>query len=185
MRIVLALTGASGQIYGVRILEELYKRGIETYTIVSKAAEITLRAETDFSLDYLKEKSAKFYGEEDIAAPISSGSFPHNGMIIAPCSIKTASSIANGITDNLVTRAADVVIKEGRRLLLLVRESPLHSGHLRNLLKLSELGVIIMPPVPSFYTKPKSIEDIVNQTVFRVLDRFGIETELKRWDGLE
>lgn len=182
MRIVLAFTGASGQIYGIRILEELHKKRIEVYTIVSKAAEVTLKVETDFTLEYLKEKSTRFYREDEITAPISSGSFPTTGMIVAPCSIKTASSIANGITDNLITRAADVMLKEGRKLILLIRETPLHSGHLRNLLKLSELGAIIMPPVPAFYTRPETVEDIVMQTVFRVLYRFGVEVDFKRWE---
>lgn len=185
MRIVLALTGASGQIYGIRILEELYKRRIETHVIVSSAAEITLGVETDYSTEYLKKMSTEFYRNDDIASPLSSGSFSHNGMIIAPCSIKTASSVANGITDNLITRAADVALKEGRRLLLLVRETPLHSGHLRALLRLSELGAIIMPPVPAFYTRPESIDDLVMHTVSRVLERFGIEMNFKRWSGLK
>jgi len=184
MRLVVALTGASGQIYGVRILEELRKRGIETYVVVSKAAEITLKVETDFDIDYLKSLSTKFYNSDDITAPISSGSFKHDGMIIAPCSMKTAASIAYGIADNLITRAADVTLKEKRRLVLLVRETPLHSGHIKTLLQLSELGAIIMPPLPAFYIKPKSIDDIVNHTVARVLEKFGIEIGYRGWEGL-
>jgi len=184
MRLVVALTGASGQIYGVRILEELHRRDIETHVIVSKAAEITLNAETDYDLDYLKSLSTRFYSHDDIAAPISSGSFKHDGMIIAPCSMKTAASIAYGIADNLITRAADVTLKERRRLVLLVRETPLHSGHLKTLLQLSELGAIIMPPLPAFYIKPKSIDDIVNHTVARVLEKFGMDVDYQGWEGL-
>jgi 4-hydroxy-3-polyprenylbenzoate decarboxylase len=184
MKIVLALTGASGQIYGVRILEELYERNIETHVIVSDAAKITLKVETDYSLEYLKSKSTKFYANEDIAAPMSSGSFSHDGMIIAPCSMKTASSIANCFTDNLIARAADVTLKEKRRLLLLVRETPLHAGHLEILLKLAKLGAIVMPPIPAFYTKPTTVDEIVYQVVARVLEKFGIKAECRRWEGL-
>jgi 4-hydroxy-3-polyprenylbenzoate decarboxylase len=183
MRLVVALTGASGQIYGVRILEVLKKRDIETYVIVSKAAEITLKAETTYDLSYLKSLSTKFYRDDEIAAPISSGSFKHDGMVIAPCSMKTAASIAHGIADNLITRAADVALKEKRKLVLLVRESPLHPGHLKALLYLSELGAIVMPPLPAFYIKPRSIEDIVNHTISRVLEKFEIDVDYKEWRG--
>jgi 4-hydroxy-3-polyprenylbenzoate decarboxylase len=169
----------------VRILEELHKKGVETYVIVSKAAEITLKAETECDFSYLKSISTKFYSSDDIAAPMSSGSFKHDGMTIAPCSMKTAASIAYNLTDNLITRAADVTLKEGRKLVLLVRETPLHSGHLRVLLQLSELGAIVMPPLPAFYTKPKSIDDLVNHTVARVLEKFGIDVNCKRWEGIE
>lgn len=184
MKIVLALTGASGQLYGVKLLEQLYERGIETYLVVSEPAEITLEAETDYDVDYLKSKATKFYDNKDIAAPMSSGSFSHSGMIIAPCTMKTASSIAHGITDNLITRAADVTLKERRKLVLLVRETPLHSGHLRTLLTLSELGATVMPPLPAFYTRPADIDELVFHTVARVLEKFDITTEFKRWEGL-
>ncbi|MFO7967772.1 MAG: UbiX family flavin prenyltransferase [Archaeoglobaceae archaeon] len=184
MKIILALTGASGQLYGVKILEQLIEKGIETYLIVSRPAEITLKVETDYDLDYLRSKATKFYDNEDIAAPMASGSFNHDGMVIAPCTMKTASSIAHGITDNLITRAADVSLKEKRKLVLLVRETPLHSGHLRTLLTLSELGAIIMPPLPAFYTRPTNIDDMVFQTVSRVLEKFGLKTDLRRWEGL-
>jgi len=185
MGFVVALTGASGQVYGVRILEELKKRNLESYVIVSKAAEITLGVETEYGIEYIRSLSSKFYENGDIAAPMSSGSFKHEGMVIAPCSMKTAASIACGITDNLISRSADVTLKEGRKLLLLVRETPLHSGHLSNLLKLSRMGAIIMPPVPAFYTKPSGIDDIVNQTVARVLGRFNIEVECPIWGGID
>lgn len=184
MKIILALTGASGQLYGVRLLEQLYEEGVETHLIVSSPAEITLKVETDYDLNYLKSISSKSYDNEDIAAPMASGSFNHDGMIIAPCTMKTASSIAHGITNNLITRAADVTLKERRRLLLLVRETPLHSGHLRTLLTLSELGAIIMPPLPALYTRPATIDDMVSQTVGRVLEKFDIRTDFKRWEGL-
>lgn len=184
MKIILALTGASGQLYGVKLLEQLNDRGIETHLIVSEPAGITLKVETDYDLNYLKSKATHFYDNEDIAAPMASGSFDHDGMIIAPCTMRTASSIAHGITDNLITRAADVTLKERRKLLLLVRETPLHSGHLRTLLTLSELGAIIMPPLPAFYTRPASIDDMVSQTVGRVLEKFGIRTDFKRWEGI-
>ncbi|MFP3909451.1 MAG: UbiX family flavin prenyltransferase [Halobacteriota archaeon] len=184
MKIILALTGASGQLYGVKLLEQLYEKGIETHLIVSKPAEITLKVETDYDLNYLRSKATHFYDNQDIAAPMASGSFDHDGMIIAPCTMKTASSIAHGITDNLITRAADVTLKERRKLVLLVRETPLHSGHLRTLLTLSELGAIIMPPLPAFYTRPASIDEMISQTVGRVLEKFGIRTDFKRWEGL-
>ncbi|AEA47719.1 UbiX family flavin prenyltransferase [Archaeoglobus veneficus] len=184
MRLVVALTGASGQIYGIRVLEELAKRDVETHVIVSKAARITLEAE-GYSISDVEKLSSYFYSDDELAAPISSGSFRHDGMIVAPCSIKTASSIACGIADNLVTRAADVTLKERRKLLLLVRETPLHTGHLRTLLTLSELGAIIMPPVPAFYIKPKSVDEIVTHTVARALSFFDIEVESKRWEGLK
>lgn len=185
MGLVVALTGASGQIYGIRILEELKRRNIGSYVVVSKAAEITLGVETDYNIDYIRSLSSKFFANEDIAAPMSSGSFKHDGMVISPCSMKTASSIASGLADNLISRSADVTLKEGRTLLLLVRETPLHSGHLSNLLKLSNMGAIIMPPVPSFYTKPSGIDDIVNQTVARVLGRFKIDIEAPSWEGID
>lgn len=140
--------------------------------------------ETDTTLDYLQSLVKEFFRNEDIAAPISSGSFENDGMIICPCSMKTASSIAYGITDTLISRAADVTLKEGRKLLLLVRETPLHSGHLETLLKLSRMGAVVMPPVPAFYTKPLTVDDIVMQTVAGVLEKFNIRIERKRWEGL-
>jgi len=182
MKLVVALTGASGQIYGIRILEELAKREVETHVVVSKAAKITLEIE-GFSLLDVEKYADKLYPDDELAAPISSGSFRHDGMIVAPCSMKTAASVAYGIADNLVSRAADVTLKERRKLLLLVRETPLHTGHLKTLLALSELGAIVMPPVPAFYIRPESLEDIVTHTVARALGFFGIDVETRRWKG--
>jgi len=182
MRFVVALTGASGQIYGFRIVEELAKR-CDVYVIVSKNARIIADIE-GLNVEYLKNL-ARIYDEDEMTAPISSGSFRHDGMVIAPCSMKTASSIAHGITNNLITRSADVTLKEKRKLILLVRETPLHLGHLRTLVKLAEIGAIIMPPVPSFYIKPKTVEDVVDYTVYRVLDILGVDVEYQRWEGLK
>ncbi len=183
MRFVVALTGASGQIYGVRLVEKLSEFA-EVYVIVSNAAKVTLRAETDFDLEYLKGMATEFYEEHEITSPLSSGSFKHDGMVIAPCSVKTASCIAYGITDNLITRAADVTLKERRKLVLLIRETPLHLGHLKTLCRLAEIGAIVMPPVPAFYTKPKTIDDIVNHTVSRIMELLGLDVEYERWRGI-
>ena len=181
MRFVVALTGASGQIYGFKLVKKLVKFA-EVYTIVSKTAEKIAKME-GVDLNILKSISSEFYTEDEITAPISSGSFRHNGMVIAPCSVKTASSIAYGITNNLITRSADVTLKERRRLIILFRETPLHLGHLKTLLRLAEMGAIIMPPVPAFYTHPKTIDDIVDHTIHRVLDLLGLDIEYKRWEG--
>lgn len=183
MRLVVALTGASGQIYGIRALEML-KNNVETHLIISNSAKITIEVETEYSMEYIKSLADRFYEENELKAPISSGSFKHNGMLIAPCSIKTAASIAYGITNNLITRAADVCLKEGRKLVLLVRETPLHYGHLKMLARLAKIGATIMPPIPAFYTKPRSIEDIVNNTVSRALEILGIEVDYPRWGYL-
>ncbi len=180
MRLVVALTGASGQIYGIRALEML-KNKVETHLIISNSAKVTIEVETEYSIEYIKSLADRFYEENELKAPISSGSFKHNGMLIAPCSIKTAASIAYSITNNLITRAADVCLKEGRKLVLLVRETPLHYGHLKMLARLAKIGATIMPPIPAFYTKPKSIEDIVNNTVSRALEILGIEVDYPRW----
>lgn len=180
MRLVVALTGASGQIYGIRALEML-KNKVETHLIISNSAKVTIEVETEYSMEYIKSLADRFYEESELKAPISSGSFKHSGMLIAPCSIKTAASIAYGITNNLITRAADVCLKEGRKLVLLVRETPLHYGHLKMLARLAKIGATIMPPIPAFYTKPKSIEDIVNNTVSRALEILGIEVDYPRW----
>jgi len=181
MRFVVALTGASGQILGIRLVERLLELGAEVYAIVSSAAKITMKAETDFDETYVKEIATKYYDEDEISAPFASGSFRHDGMAIVPCSIKTASSIAYGVADNLITRAADVTLKERRKLVLAVREAPLHAGHLKTLARLSEIGAIIFPPVLSFYTKPKTLEDLINHTVSRIIELLGVEVEYKRW----
>lgn len=183
-RMIVALTGASGVVYGVRMLELLKEQGIETHLVTSKAAERTLHEETDFSIKEVKALADVVYPAADIGAAIASGSFVTEGMIIAPCSIKTMGEIATGITSSLVSRAADVILKERRRLVLMVRETPLHTGHLRTMTKLSEIGAIIAPPVPSFYAKPDSIEDMVTYTAARALDLFDIHLDgLPRWQG--
>jgi 4-hydroxy-3-polyprenylbenzoate decarboxylase len=180
--LVVGISGASGAIYGVRLLEVLRASGIPTHLIVSKSAMITLREEVSVSTEHVRTLASAYYLNTDIAAPVSSGSYKTRGMIIIPCSIRTLSEIAYGTTDTLLSRAADVVLKERRRLVLVVRETPLHSGHLRAMLAASENGAIIVPPVPAFYHKPKSIDDIVNQTVGRCLDLFDIDVGLvKRW----
>lgn len=184
MRIIVAISGASGTIYGVKILEELKKKEIETHLIISKWGRATILTETEYSPDQVMALANYNYDEEELGAVISSGSFRTDGMIVAPCSMKTLSGIAHGYSEDLLIRAADVCIKEKRRLILLTRETPLSAIHLENMLKLSRLGATIMPPVPAFYTKPRDINELVNNTVGQVLDQFGIEAEgYKRWDG--
>jgi 4-hydroxy-3-polyprenylbenzoate decarboxylase len=181
-RIIVGITGASGVIYGIRALELLAEAGIETHLVVSKAAELTMTYETDIRAADLRARASYWYSPADIGAAISSGSFKTKGMLIVPCSVRSMSEIATGITSSLISRAADVVLKERRRLVLGVRETPLHGGHLRTLVQLSDMGAIIAPIVPAFYSKPQSIDDIVNHTVGRMLDLFDIETGVvKRW----
>ena len=181
-RLIVGISGASGIVYGVRLLEVLKDAGIETHLVMSKSAEITLAYETDLKVAAVKALAHKVYANSDIAAAISSGSFKTLGMIIAPCSIRTVSEIATGVTSSLMSRAADVVLKERRRLVLMVRESPLHTGHLRTLTAASEIGAIIAPPLPGFYAKPETIADLVDHTVGRVLDLFDVDVGLvRRW----
>ena len=180
-RLIVGISGATGIIYGIRLLEALRQASVETHLIVSKAAEVTRTYETDLSSQDLRNLADISYPIGDIGAPIASGSFRTMGMIIAPCSIKTMSELANGITSNLLTRAGDVVLKERRRLVLLLRESPLTTIHLRNMLALSESGAVIAPPVPAFYALPKTIDEVVRHTVGRVLDLFDIDTDFSRW----
>lgn len=183
-RMIVALTGASGICYGVRALELLQSVGVETHLIVSKAAERTLHEETDLTIKAVKALAHTIYPVQDIGAAVASGSFLTEGMIVAPCSVKTMGEIACGITNSLVSRAADVVLKERRRLVLMVRETPLHTGHLRTMTKLSEMGAIIAPPVPAFYASPKNLDEMVTFTVGRTLDLFDIHLEgLARWGG--
>ena len=183
-RLIVGISGASGTIYGVRILELLKKTDIETHLVMSKSAEMTMVYETDFKPKDVKALATVNHPAADIGASISSGSFATMGMIILPCSIKTMSEIATGVTSSLVSRAADVVLKEKRRLVLGIRETPLHGGHLRTMATLADIGAIVAPIVPAFYNKPKSVDDIINHTVGRMLDLFGIETKLvKRWKG--
>ena len=181
-RVILGVTGASGAIYAKRALQSLAAAGIETHLVVSKAAEMTIRYELGVSVRDFAESATARYAPADVGAPISSGSFLTEGMLIAPCSVKTMSEIATGVTGGLISRAADVVLKERRRLVLMVRETPFHLGHLRTMTQLAEMGAIIAPPLPAFYTEPQSVEALVDHSVGRVLDLLGIETDLaKRW----
>ncbi len=183
-RLIVGISGASGTIYGVRILEMLRKAEIETHLVISKSAEMTLVYETDLKPKDVRALASVHYSIGDIGAAISSGSFPTMGMIVAPCSIRSMSEIATGVTGSLLSRAADVVLKEKRRLVLAVRETPLHSGHLRSMTTLADIGAVIAPIVPAFYNRPKSVDDIINHTCGRLLDLFGIDTGIvKRWKG--
>jgi len=181
-RLVVGISGASGVIYGIRLLEILEKLPVETHLVMSRAAELAISYETDRKSAEIRSLADFSYPAADIAAPISSGSFKTVGMIIAPCSMRSLAEIATGATASLLTRAADVVLKERRRLVLMVRETPLHTGHLRNMLALSEMGAIIAPPVPAFYSAPETIAEMVDHTVGRVLDLFGLESgTVRRW----
>lgn len=181
-RIAIGVTGASGVIFGVRLLQVLRELGIETHLTMSRAAEVTLAHETDFKVADIRALASFCYGINDIAAPIASGSFRSLGMIVAPCTVRTMSEIATGVTSSLLTRAADVTLKERRRLVLMVRETPLHLGHLRTMTALAEMGAVVFPPVPAFYAAPATLDDMVNHTVGRALDQFGIDSGLvRRW----
>lgn len=182
LRLVVGITGATGAIFGVRLLQALRETGVETHLIVSKWGAHTLTEETPYSLERVREMAAYSYSAGDQGAAISSGSFLTSGMVIAPCSARTLAAIATGQGDNLIHRAADVVLKERRKLVLLVRETPLHEIHLENMLKLARMGAVILPPVPAFYNHPQSIEALVDHVVMRTLDQFGIHTDLtERW----
>ncbi len=181
-RLIIGISGSSGIIYGIRLLEVLRSMQIETHLVVSKAGQLTRAYETTLSLTELKSLAAVYHPCTDIAASIASGSFKTMGMIIAPCSMKSLGEIAHGVTSNLLTRAADVVLKERRRLVLMPRESPLHLGHLQNMVSVTQMGGIICPPVPAFYNKPETIMDLVDDTIGRVLDLFDLESGLvRRW----
>jgi flavin prenyltransferase len=181
-RLIIGISGASGIIYGARLLELLHPLPVETHLVMSRAAELTLALETGSKPAVLRACADVVHAIGDMAAPISSGSFKTIGMVVAPCSIRSMSEIASGVTTTLLTRAADVVLKERRRLVLLVRETPLHLGHLRTMTALSEMGAVIAPPVPAFYFKPTTIAEMIDQTLGRVLDLFGLETgTVKRW----
>ncbi len=181
-RLAVGISGASGAIYGIRLLEELKKAGVETHLVISRAACITIVQETDYKVSDVQKLADKFYNIDDIGAAISSGSFQGLGMVIAPCSVKTMSEICTGVTSNLLSRAADVTLKERRKLVLAVRETPFHLGHLRTMTALAEMGAIIAPPLPAFYPNPQSVDDIINHSTGRLLDLFQIETDLvKRW----
>lgn len=185
MRLVVGISGATGSIYGIRLLEVLNKLGVETHLVISEPAKRNIETETEYTVEYVEKLASYVYDNRDVGARISSGSFPTDGMVVCPCSMKTASAIAMSYNENLITRAADVTLKERRKLVLVVRETPLHVGHLRRLLELAEAGAIILPPMPAFYHHPKTLDDIINHTVGRVLDQFKIEHGLfRRWEGI-
>ncbi|MEC9183175.1 MAG: UbiX family flavin prenyltransferase [Pseudomonadota bacterium] len=181
-RLILGISGASGVIYGIRMLQILQEKPIETHLVISKSAEITIAYETDWKAAKVKELADVVYPAADIGAAISSGSFKTMGMVIAPCSVRSMGEIASGVTSSLLSRAADVVLKERRRLVLMLRETPFHAGHIRQMQTVTEMGAIVAPPVPAFYARPKSIEEMVDQTIGRTLDLFDIDIGVtKRW----
>ena len=183
-RLIVGISGASGVIYGIRALELLREADVETHLVMSKAAEMTLACETDLKVKDVRALASVVHSSANVGASISSGSFPTMGMLVLPCSVKTMSEIASGVTGTLLARAADVVLKERRRLVLGLRETPLHAGHLRNMALLADIGAVIAPIVPAFYQRPQTIDDIVDHTVGRLLDLFGIETgAVRRWQG--
>ena len=183
-KIIVGISGASGIAYGIRALELLRNNNIEAHLVMTKSAELTLHHEIDSSVAKVNELATEVYSVKNIGASIASGSFLTSGMLIAPCSIRTMSEISTGVTSSLLTRAADVILKEKRRLVLMVRETPLHTGHLRTMTQLSEMGAVIAPPVPAFYAQPVTIDDVVTQTVGRVLDLFGLHiSEVSRWEN--
>lgn len=186
LRIVVGITGASGAIYGLRVLEKLRRRPeVEIHLLVSRSGERTFELETGKQAAELKELAHHFYHPRDIGARLASGSFLTHGMVVAPCSVRTMSAIAAGISSNLLLRAADVTLKERRKLILMVRESPFHLGHLRTMAALTEMGAIIAPPIPGFYHRPESVLDLVDNSVERVLDLLGLPSEdARRWGGL-
>ena len=181
-RIIVGISGASGAVYGIRMLQALRGLGVESHLVVSRAAEMTIAYETDWKTVDVKALADVCHPVQDVGAAISSGSFRTLGMVVAPCSVRTMSEIATGVTSNLLTRAADVVLKERRRLVLMVRETPFHVGHLRTMLSLAEMGAIVAPPLPAFYSRPESVDDLVDHSVGRVLDLFGLDTGgVRRW----
>jgi 4-hydroxy-3-polyprenylbenzoate decarboxylase len=181
-RIVVGISGASGVVYGVRLLEVLREAGVETHLVMSRSAEITLAHETDRKVAEVRALADHWHRQDDIGAGIASGSFRAMGMIVAPCSIRSMSEIATGVTSGLLTRAADVALKEHRRLVLMVRETPFHLGHLRTMTQLAEMGAVIAPPLPAFYPRPKNLEAVIDHSVGRALDLFGIDSGLtRRW----
>jgi 4-hydroxy-3-polyprenylbenzoate decarboxylase len=184
MKIIVGITGATGAIYGVRILERLREAGVQTHLVISRWGTRTLLHETPFTREHVESLATVAYRSADMGAAISSGSFQTDGMIIAPCSAKTLAGIAHGFGENLLHRAADVVLKERRRLVLVVREAPLSDIHLENMLRLSRMGAVVLPPMPAFYNHPRTVDDIVDHTVARVLDQFGLQVSgVERWSG--
>jgi len=186
MTLVIGITGASGVIYGIRLLEVLSDmKEVKTHLVISKAGEINIKQETNWKIEQVKALADFSYDINDIGARLASGSFKRDGMIVIPCTVKTMSALANSYAENLLTRAGDVTLKERSKLVLVVRETPLHLGHIRDMERLTEMGAIIFPPLPAFYHKPKTIQDIIDHTVGKVLDIFGIEHNLfQRWSGL-
>lgn len=180
-RVVVGISGASGSVYGIRALEMLRRLDVETHLVVTRAAQVTLAHESDRKVADVEGLADVVYRTDDIGAAISSGSFRTAGMLVAPCSIRTLSEIASGVTSTLLPRAADVALKERRRVVLLVRESPLHAGHLRSMLAVTEMGAIVAPPVPAFYTRPATVDAIVDHTVGRALDLLGFDAGIPRW----
>jgi flavin prenyltransferase len=184
-RLIVGITGATGTIFGVRLLQMLHGSGVETHLVMSKWAARTLVHETSHTVDEVQSLAARSYNVGDQGAPISSGSFTNLGMVIVPCSMRTLAAIAHGLGDNLIHRAADVVLKERRKLVLVVRESPFNEIHLENMLKLSRMGVTILPPVPAFYNHPQNLDDLINHITMRILDQFEIHLDvMNRWDGI-
>jgi len=184
MKLIVAITGATGAIYGVRILQRLREAGIETHLVISRWGARTLLHETPYSREQVEALATVNYAPGDMGAAISSGSFRTDGMVIAPCSAKTLAAVAHGFGENLVHRAADVVLKERRKLVLVVREAPLSDIHLENMLKLSRMGSVMLPPMPAFYNHPRTVDDVVEHTVSRVLDQFGLDVSgVERWSG--
>ncbi len=182
MKLIVGISGASGAIYGIRLLEVLRELGVETHLVISDAARQTIVCETDYSVDRVRALATVVHPASDIGASIASGSFRTDGMVIAPCSVKTLSAVANCFSANLLARAADVCLKERRKLVLMLRETPLHLGHLRLMTQVSEAGGVLLPPVPAFYHRPQTLSEIVDQSVNRVLDQFGVDATLcKRW----
>ncbi|MBW1911094.1 MAG: UbiX family flavin prenyltransferase [Deltaproteobacteria bacterium] len=183
-RIVIGIAGASGVIYGVRMLSLLKEKDFETHLIISEAGKKNIEIETSYEASEVAAMATYAYDNRDVGAPLASGSFLTWGMVVVPCTIKTLSGIANSYTDNLLVRAADVTLKEKRKLVLVVRETPLHKGHLRLMTMAADMGAHILPPVPSFYHQPKTIDDIINQTIGKIFDYLGIEHDLfRRWEG--
>ena len=181
-RLIVGISGASGTVYGIRVLEALRELGFETHLVMTRSARLAMSYEMSMKPADVESLASIVHRNEDMAAPISSGSFRTLGMIVAPCSIRSLSEIATGVTSSLLTRAADVVLKERRRLVLMVRESPLHTGHLRTLTQLSEIGAIVAPPMPAFYPQPETLDDMIDHTVGRALDLFGLDAGLvRRW----
>ena len=185
-RLIIGMTGSTGAIFGVRMLEALKDSGIESHLIISKWAQRTLEHETRYTVEQVRGLATVVHSQGDMGASISSGSFKTEGMVVMPCSVRTLAGIANGCGEHLVHRAADVILKERRRLVLITREAPLNLAHLRNMVQVTEMGGVIFPPVPAFYSQAKSVDDLVNHTVGRVLDLFGVEhNRIKRWQGMK